>query len=265
MKPTRLIVIIWALLALTVLEIGCARKESDSQHKEEAGHGHEKSEDHEEESPSGASFSADKGITLTDETRNVLDVKIAEVTEEKLPQVIRFNVQIFTQTHRFLNPAEYHSDCDIHGSGFLSPEKAGIVEPKQLVKLTTASGEILNGFVVALQNISTHGENEIIVGITSEAANVKDGEFVTASITLPRDKAVVVIPSSALLKTVEGTFVYEVNDTAYYRRAVKTGSETDDKIEITDGLTAGNQVVTKPIETLWLIELRATKGGGHSH
>ena len=36
-------------------------------------------------------------------------------------------------------------------------------------------------------------------------------------------------------------------------------------VEITDGLLAGDQVVTKPVETLWLIELRATKGGGHSH
>jgi multidrug efflux pump subunit AcrA (membrane-fusion protein) len=46
---------------------------------------------------------------------------------------------------------------------------------------------------------------------------------------------------------------------------VKTGSEADGKIEITDGLFQGDQVVAKPVETLWLIELRATKGGGHSH
>jgi multidrug efflux pump subunit AcrA (membrane-fusion protein) len=43
------------------------------------------------------------------------------------------------------------------------------------------------------------------------------------------------------------------------------GSEADGWVEITDGLLAGDQVVTKPVQTLWLIELRATKGGGHSH
>jgi len=36
-------------------------------------------------------------------------------------------------------------------------------------------------------------------------------------------------------------------------------------VEIVDGLLAGDAVVTKPVQTLWLIELRATKGGGHSH
>ena len=30
-------------------------------------------------------------------------------------------------------------------------------------------------------------------------------------------------------------------------------------------LLAGDQIVVKPVQTLWLIELRATKGGGHSH
>jgi hypothetical protein len=270
MKPTRQIVFIWALLAITILGVGCGRKEDDSQHKEESGQGHDekksggKEEEH-EESPSGASFKPGKGIILTDETRKILNVETADVTEEKLPQVIRFNVQIFTQTHRFVNPEEYHSGCDIHGSGSLSPDQMAIVEPKQPVKVVTASKETLDGFVVAVQKTPAHGESEVIIGITSAGANVKDGEFVTAAVTLPREEVVAVIPSSALLKTAEGTFVYAMNGAAYYRTAVKTGSESDGKIEIIDGLFAGDQVVTSPVETLWLIELRATKGGGHSH
>jgi hypothetical protein len=30
-------------------------------------------------------------------------------------------------------------------------------------------------------------------------------------------------------------------------------------------LLEGDTVVTRPVQTLYLIELRATKGGGHSH
>ncbi len=270
MRRTRLIVFIWALLAITIFGVGCGRKESDSQHKEVSGQSHDeeksggKEEEH-EESPSGASFKPGKGIILTDETRKILNVQIADVTEEKLPQVIRFNVQIFTQTHRFVNPDEYHSACDIHGSGFLSQDKMAIIEPKQPVRVVTASKEMLDGFIVAVQKTPAHGESEIIVGITSAGAKVKDGDFVTAAVILPREEAVTVIPRSALLKTAEGTFVYALNGAAYYRTAVKVGSESDDKIEIIDGLFAGDQVVTSPVETLWLIELRATKGGGHSH
>ena len=264
MKPNRLTVFMWALLAVMILGIGCGRKEGDD-HKEDSAQTEEKGHEDHEESPSGASFKPGKGITLTDETRKILNVEIADVTEEKLPQVIHFNVQIFSETHRFVNVKEFHSGCDIHGSGSLSPDKMAIVEPKQPVKLVTASKETLEGFVVAVQKTLAHGENEIIVGITTAGAKVKDGEFMTASITLPREEMVTVIPRSALLKTAEGAFVYALNGSAYYRTAVKVGSESDDKIEIIDGLFAGDQVVTKPVETLWLIELRATKGGGHSH
>ena len=50
-----------------------------------------------------------------------------------------------------------------------------------------------------------------------------------------------------------------VNGQAYFRTAVKVGAESEALIEITDGLLAGDQVVTKALATLWLIELRATK------
>ena len=236
---------------VVMLPIGCGNKEN-------GGHG-------EEESPSGASFKPGKGVSFTDETRKILGLEIVDVTEEKLPQVIRFNIQIYGETHRYLHTDVDHTGCDVHGSGFLPPERVVLVEAKQPVKLLTANNETIEGFVVAVQKTLAHGETEIIVGITSAGTKLKDGEFVAATITLPREEAVTVVPSSALLRTSGGTFVYTVNGDAYYRTAVKTGSEANGKIEITDGLFQGDQVVAKPVETLWLIELRATKGGGHSH
>lgn len=230
---------------------GCGAKESaDTEH---------------EESPSGASFKPGKGVMLTDETSKILGLETAEVIEENLPQVVRFNIQIFGETHRFTHLNMDHTGCDVHGSGFLTAEKASLVEAKQPVKLLTDGNEILDGFVVAVQKQLAYDETEVIVGVTSASAKLKDGEFVAATITLPRVTAVTVVPKSSLLRTSGGTFVYVTNGDAYYRTAVKVGSESDNKIEITDGLFAGDHVVVKPVETLWLIELRATKGGGHSH
>ncbi len=254
MKPFRFFVYFVALV-VTLLPMGCGPKESGSK-EEERGH---------EESPSGASFKPGKGIMLIDETRQILGVEIADVIEEKLPQVVRFNVQVFGEIHRFTHANLDHTGCDVHGSGFLPPERVVLVEPKQPVKLLTTANETMDGFVVAVKKTLAHGETEIIIGVTSTGTKLKDGEFVQATITLPRDEPVTVIPSSALLRTAEGTFVYVINGDAYYRTTVKVGSEADGKIEITDGLYAGDQVVAKPVETLWIIELRATKGGGHSH
>ncbi len=252
MKPFRFF-IYFVVLAVTLLPMGCSPKESEGNKEEHA------------ESPSGASFKPGKGIVLIDETRQILGVEIADVFEEKLPQVVRFNVQVFGETHRFTHANVDHTGCDVHGSGFLPAERAVLVEPKQPVKLLTSANETMDGFVVTVQKTFAYGETEIIVGVTSTGTKLKDGEFVQATITLPRDKPVTVIPSSALLRTAEGTFVYTINGDAYYRTAVKVGSEADGKIEITDGLFTGDQVVVKPVETLWIIELRATKGGGHSH
>lgn len=223
------------------------------------------SEDHHEESPSGASFKAGKGVMLTDETKEILGVEIADVIEEKLPQVIRFNIQVFGEKHHFETEDIDHSGCEIHGSGLLPPDEAAPIQEKQAVKLQTSSGEVLDGFVVAVKKGIAFDEIEIIVGITSAGAKLKDGEFLTATITLPSDEVAAVIPRSALLNSSQGLFVYVVNGDAYIRTPVKVGSKSDDKVTIADGLFDGDQVVTKPVETLWLIELRATKGGGHSH
>ncbi len=253
--------IYFAALMLTLLPAGCGPKESGSHDSNKK----ESKEEAHEESPSGASFKPGKGIILTDETRQILGLEIADVVEEKLPQMVRFNVQVFGETHRFTHLDTDHTGCDIHGSGFLPPERAVLVEPKEPVKLRTDGNEVIDGFVVAVKKNIAHGETEIIVGVTGAGTKLKDGEFVQATITLPRDEPVTVIPNSALLRTAEGTFVYAVNGGAYYRTAVKVGSQADDKIEITDGLFSGDQVVAKPVQTLWIIELRATKGGGHSH
>jgi multidrug efflux pump subunit AcrA (membrane-fusion protein) len=60
-------------------------------------------------------------------------------------------------------------------------------------------------------------------------------------------------------------FVYVLNGEAFLRTAVTTGARRGEFTEITDGLYSGDQIVVRPVETLYLIELRATKGGGHSH
>ena len=257
--PSRQRAIVLALAAALVFA-GCGHKEGDGHDKEKAeGHGHE------EEPPSGAAFKAGKGITLTDETRKILGVEVADVTEQKLPNQIRFTVQVFGEKHHHTFNQEDHSGCDVHGSGSLPWNVAAGVKAGQPVQLLKGTNTALAGVVVAVQKALALGESEIVVGVSNAAAALQPGEFVSASVSLPREEAVSVVPRSALLRNSEGTFVYAVNGTAYYRTAVKVGAEESGFIEITDGLLAGDAVVTKPVETLWLIELRATKGGGHSH
>ncbi len=247
MKSSQLISIAPVLLLAGLLFVGCGKNATEA---------------HEEEVPSGASFKATKGVSLTDETRKILGVEVVDVTEQKLSTTIRFNVQVFGEKHLPAIRADDHTGCDVHGSGVLSPDKAAILRTGQTVQIQTQAKESFAGVVLVIEKAITSDETEIIVGITNAATKLKPGDFLSAVITLPREQSVTVVPHAALLHSVDGTFVYAVNGDAYFRTAVKVGAEADGFTEITDGLLPGDAVVTKPVETLWLIELRATKGGG---
>jgi hypothetical protein len=266
MKTLRVPAILPTLFVFAALLVGCGHKEGDGHdHGKEEAHGKDDGHGHEEESPSGASFKAGKGVVLTDETRGILGVEIADVGERRLPNLIRFTVQIFGEKHHPQQNPDDHSGCDVHGSGFVSTNIAAYVKAGQPVELLVGTNVPLAGVVLGVHKALALDEAEIVVATSNATAVLKSGEFARARINLPRNEAVVAIPQAALLRTSEGTFVYAVNGDAYFRTAVKIGTEADDWVEITDGLLDGDQVVTQPVQTLWLIELRATKGGGHSH
>ena len=266
MRVLQLTVRVLALLGSVLLFVGCGHKEGDGQdHGKKEAHAKDDGHGHGEESPSDATFKAGKGVIVTDETRKILGVEVADVREQKLPAQIRFNVQVFGEKHHHAIRENDHTGCDVHGSGFVPLDKAAALRPGQPVQIQTRTNESLAGVVLAVEQTLTLGESEVIVGLTNATDKLKPGEFLSAIITLPREEVVTVIPHSALLRTAEGMFVYAVNGEAFFRTPVKVGSEANGLLEITDGLLAGDTVVTKPVETFYLIELRATKGGGHSH
>ncbi len=247
-----------ALLLIALLLAGCGPKEGD-EHGEGDGHGHG------EETPSGASFKAGKGVSITDETRKILGLELAEVDERKLEREIRFTVQVFGEKHHHLLDPENHAKCDTHGSGFLPDSLAVSLAPEQRVEFPQGGDAPLVGEILSVKKTLTLGESEVVVGIFNATTKIKAGAFIPARIAVPRNAAVAVVPESALLRTAEGSFVYAVNGSFFYRTAVRAEPPSEGWVAIADGLLAGDQVVTKPVETLWLIELRATKGGGHSH
>ncbi len=247
-----------ALLMAGLLLMGCNPKDGDGHGhgKEEAG-GKEHGHDHGAESPSGASFKAGKGVSVTDETKRILGLKVADVTEDKLPHEIRFTAQVYdTLPTRPIRTAL--------ASGLVAPAQAALVRAGMAVRFSAPSGATAEGTVKEVHAALALGDAEIDAFLPADAA-FKSGDFVSAILTLPRTNTVTVIPLSALLRTSEGNFVYAVNGPAYFRTAVKVGATSNDRVEITDGLLAGDAVVTTPVQTLWLIELRAVKGGGHSH
>jgi multidrug efflux system membrane fusion protein len=72
------------------------------------------------------------------------------------------------------------------------------------------------------------------------------GQFVSVSLRLGEHKNAVVIPSAAVLNGPSGPYVYVAdNDNKAQYRQVKIGIEYEDLIVVTEGLAAGERVVTE--------------------
>ena len=236
------------LIPVAALLAGCGHKEIGARA-------------HEEASPSGASFKAGKGIVLTDEARKNLGMEVVDVAERTLQSEHIFTVQVFGEKHHSAANPQDHSDCDAHGSALVASETAALVQPGQPVRVGKGTNTALAGVVLSVQPTSTPGEFEVVIGVPNAATILRPGEFVVATFSVPGRQNLTAIPQPALLHTVDGTFVYTVNGEAFLRTAVKVGGKADGWVEILDGLLTGDQVVTKAVESLWLIELRATNGG----
>lgn len=268
MKVIHYIASYMAVFVFALSLLGCGHKGGDGhdhvqegEHSKEDGHGHA----HGGESESSASFKEGKGVIISEESKKLLGIEVTDVEQRSLRHQIRFSAQVFVERHRHLQNQEDHSGCDVHCSGFVTTNVANFVSPYQLVTISRGSNESLKGIVLAVQKVIGLGESEIVVGVSNAVNVLTPGEFVQTTVWVPKDDRVTAIPASALLRSSEGTFAYVVNGDAYLRTVVKVGVETEDWVEISEGLLAGDQLVIKPVQTLWLIELRATKGGGHSH
>jgi hypothetical protein len=192
----------------------------------------------------GAQYKKDKGVALTDVMKKAIGLKLAEVAEEKI--AASFTVALSSSANEV--------------TGWLTAEQAALVKAGSEVELRTADAPMVRGTVKRVEKApyATLGEFEIAVETPTPLAT---GVRVQATFRGTAGEAVTSVPRSALLKTAEGNFVYAVNGEFYVRTPVKVGAMSGEHAEITDGLYAGDQIVTSPVMSLWLAELQVLRGG----
>lgn len=76
------------------------------------------------------------------------------------------------------------------------------------------------------------------------------GSFVYARLHVPRERPGPVIPASALIVRKEGTLVARVAEGAVTLVPVKIGRDFGKEIELLDGVSAGDEIVVQPSDTL---------------
>lgn len=225
------------LAGAILLAVGCGKKQAVAA----AEHAH--SEHGEGEEHAGVNFKAGQGLQLSPQVVNALELTTAEAAERPFSSELCLTAQVYATTPQVLTNVRLP------------------LEQAEALEKTAFTGAKL----IRIDRSTTSATH--LVDLIFELPAVSPpalGEFVTLSLRTEPAR-VLTVPRSAVLDGATGTFVYVMKDDSYLRTPVKLGGRSADCVEISDGLHAGDIVVTSPVDQLWLAELRLTKGGGHSH
>ena len=111
------------------------------------------------------------------------------------------------------------------------------------------SADVLSGkkFTGRISYISPQGTDEHNYPVEITLANnggLKAGTFVNVDFSRASKQKALQIPRSALVESIKNPYVYVVEGNVAKQRKIKVGRDLGEKIEVTEGLAAGDQVVT---------------------
>lgn len=215
-----------------LLFVGCGKKATETAQTEEGS-----------EEGGGVAFKEGSGLALNADVIRALGLQTAETEERPLSAEVKLLAQVFATTPQILATASVSE-----------------TEAARLEKQGSTGAKLIR---VDRTSFTATRRVDAIFAVERNPAP-KIGDFIELAL-VETSRAVLTVPRSAILDAATGTFVYVVNGANYLRTPVMLDSSAGDYVEITDGLYAGDVVVTTPVNQLWLAELRLTKGGGHSH
>lgn len=237
-------------LILTILSfalIGCQKKAPV-----EAGH---------DDASEGAIFKAGHGLSFAPETRAAIGLDTAEAENREIGHTMSLTAQVYRAADEATNPGRMEKPGMAYASALLEPKLAEQIKVGDAVKSQTIEGKVVR--IDATQQGGV-GKSELLIELPDPDNQLRVGTFLPIEAGLAKQESVA-IPSSAVLETAAGLFAYVQNGESLLRTPITTGITDGQWVEVTDGLYEGDVVATKPVSSLYLIELRATKGGGHCH
>lgn len=124
-----------------------------------------------------------------------------------------------------------------------------------IITLDAFAGQSLSGKVVSRnQSASTTATGGVAfttkISLPTGAVSPLSGMGGSVSITVKELSDALTVPAAAVVSNGEQRYVFVVVDGKAHRTVVRIGAETDTAVQITDGLTAGEQVVVTGASSL---------------
>ena len=206
-----------------------------------------------------ASFDPDKGLYLPEETKQSMEITTASVQKKTFQAEETMKFQIFREEDEQPLPGMSYRSGYAYASTILTGQNVDLKLGQTGTILDLPAGASATLFQVnALPNSS---QTELLVEIPDAPHQFALAEFCTVQWRMSAVEAPAAVPDSALLKTTEGNFVYVQKENRFVRTEVKVGATGEGFFEITEGVAAGDIVVTHPVQTLWLTELKLKSEG----
>ncbi len=246
--------------------------EDEHGHGEEGegdGHGHGGHEGHAEEK-TGAEYSKTKGILIHDEAAEVIKLKTSKAYTEDLALEFTTTARVYQVDHKH-PPGEVDGELSkTHAlaTAIITTAQADMLEEGHavIVQHVGMKDKTDKGILVRLDRTTAEaiGQVEALIAIPASDHKEEFGSFLQVTFS---GKAIetTAIPKSALLNAATGNFVYVEHEGRFLKTPVEVGTIGSEHIGIIKGVEPGDVVVSNGTVGLWLIELRFTKGGGHSH
>jgi hypothetical protein len=212
---------------------------------------------HERPPENGAQYKDREGVALTDTMKKSIGLQVTDVEEAKVTPEFTVPLHVIGAGSSIQPIASTNTSRS--ASGWLTALQAAQAQPGVRVVLKT-SDRLVQGVVRSVEKSAYHVAGEFEVVVEPEEA-LEVGSRILATFRGEARDSAVAIPRVSLLKTAEGSFVYAVNGERFVRTPVKVGAENSERVEITDGLYSGDQIVSNGVMPLWLAELQVLRGG----
>lgn len=241
-------------LGLAILAAGCGGHD-DAEHDHAEAHGANEIE----------LFEKNRGVRLPLELQRELGVATVEVIERSVPRSFEKVAQVYRAADGE-SPAgavAWLEEAEADQARAGQSVTVRVRSPREPTvegegKRSASVGKVVR---IAPSRGIAFSRREVLIELGDAENRFPAGAFLEVAFSPERPQMALTVPESAVIRGADGSFVYAANGGHFARTPVKTGARADGWMEITDGLYAGDMVVAQAVDSLWLIELCALKGG----